>query len=85
MNQFGVMVGLDKRNAFEGWFTKIDDKENGLMFSVIWGYSTNNDTKHAFIQFQDNLTNNTKYISYPLEELSFKTNPFVLRIGNNEL
>lgn len=85
MDQFGMMVGLNKNNAFEGWFTKIDDKENGLMFSVIWGYSTHNDTKHAFIQFQDNLTNNTKYISYPLEELSFKTNPFVLQIGNNEL
>ncbi len=85
MNQFGMMVGLDKEDAFEGWFCKIDDQENGVMLSIIWGYSTHRKTKHAFIQFQDSLKHDTAYISYPIEEVKWKTNPFVLQIGENEL
>ena len=85
MKQFGVMVGLNKKAAFEGWFSKIDDRENGLMLSIIWGYSTHQNTKHAFIQFQDSLKHNTAYITYPLDELKWKKDPFVLQIGKNEL
>lgn len=85
MNQFEIMVGLDKKDAFEGWFSKIDDPANGLMFSVIWGYSTHRETKHAFIQFQDNLKHESKYVAYPMEELSWTTHPFVLQIGKNRL
>jgi hypothetical protein len=85
MKQFGIMVCLDKVSAFEGWFCKIDDRKNDLMFSVIWGYTTNKKTKHAFIQFQDNLNHNTAYISYPIDELKWTTNPFVLQIGKNKL
>lgn len=79
------MVGLDKKDAFEGWFSKINDQENGLMLSIIWGYSTHQKTKHAFIQFQDNLRHDTAYIRYPIDELKWKTDPFVLQIGKNEL
>ena len=79
------MVGLDKKNAFEGWFTKIDDQESGLMLSIIWGYSTQQDTKHAFIQFQDNLKHKTAYIKYSLDEVKWETDPFVLQIGKNVL
>lgn len=85
MKHFGVMVGLNKKDAFEGWFSKIYDKESGLMLSIIWGYSTHKNTKHAFIQFQDNLKHNTSYITYALDELKWKKNPFVLQIGKNEL
>lgn len=85
MKQFGIMVGLDKKDAFEGWFCKIDDPKNGLLLSIIWGYSTHRETKHAFIQFQDSLKHDTTYISYPIEELNWKEDPFVLQIGNNEL
>lgn len=85
MKQFGMMVGLDKKDAFEGWFTKIDDQENELMLSIIWGYSTHKYTKHAFIQFQDSLKHKTTYITYPIDELKWKTDPFVLQIGKNEL
>ncbi|ETA80154.1 tocopherol cyclase family protein [Youngiibacter fragilis] len=85
MRQFEIKVGLDKKAAFEGWFTKIDDRANGLMISVIWGYSTHKDSKHAFIQFQNSLHHNTKYISYPIDDLKWKTDPFVLQIGKNEL
>ncbi len=79
------MVGLKKENAFEGWFCKVDDRESGLMCSVIWGYSTHGESKHAFLQFQDNLDHGTAYVSYPIEELEWDEDPFVLRIGKNEL
>lgn len=85
MKQFGMMVGLDKEAAFEGWFCKIDDRKNGLMFSVIWGYSTHKKTKHAFIQFQNSIKHDTAYIPYPIDDLKWKTDPFVLLIGKNEL
>jgi hypothetical protein len=85
MNQFGIMVGLGKDGAFEGWFCKIDDKKNGLMFSVIWGYTTHEKTRHAFIQFQDNLHSSTSYISYPIDELKWTADPFILQIGKNKL
>ena len=85
MDQFGIMVGLNKKNAFEGWFSKVDDVNNDLMFSVIWGYSTVENDRHAFIHFTNSITHKTKYIRYPLEDLSFTNNPFILKIGQNKL
>ena len=85
IKQFGIMVGLKKEDAFEGWFCKVDDPKNGLLFSVIWGYSTHRSTKHAFLQFQNSLQHDTAYISYPIQELKWKADPFVLRIGRNVL
>jgi hypothetical protein len=85
MNSFGIMVGLDRKNAFEGWFCKIDDKKNDWMISVIWGYSTHETFKHAFIQFQDSVKHQTTYVRYPMQMLSWTKEPFVLRIGKNEL
>ena len=85
MDQFGIKVGLHEKDAFEGWFTKVDDLKSGLMFSVIWGYTTHEETKHAFIQFQDNLNYGTVYIRYAIEDLSWEENPFKLKIGNNIL
>lgn len=85
MKQFGIMVGLHKEAAFEGWFCKIDDQKNGLMFSIIWGYSTHKETKHAFIQFQDSFKHDSSYISYPIKELNWKQDPFALQIGKNQL
>ncbi len=85
MNQFGIMVGLDKKASFEGWFCKIDDKKNNLMISVIWGYSTHEHSKHAFIQFQDSLKHQTTYVRYPIETLKWTKDPFMLHIGKNQL
>ena len=85
MNQFGIRVGLDKKASFEGWFCKIDDKKNDVMISVIWGYSTHEHSKHAFIQFQDSLNHQTTYVHYPLEALKWTADPFVLHIGKNQL
>lgn len=85
MNQFGIMVGRDRPDSFEGWFSKIDDKENDLMLSVIWGYSTHRDTSHAFIQFTESRDNRTSYIRYAMEEMSWVEEPFELHIGKNVL
>jgi len=85
MKQLKVMVGLEKENAFEGWFTKIDDQKNDLMISIIWGYSTHQETKHAFIQFQHNKTHDSLYVTYPINEITWQNDPFVLTIGKNKL
>lgn len=85
MNVFGIQVGVDKKDAFEGWFVKVDDRENGLMFSVIWGYATQVGERHAFLQFQNTLKNETAYVRYPMEDLTWTEDPFVLTIGGNTL
>lgn len=85
MKQFGIMVGLDKPASFEGWFCKIDDRKSDLIISVIWGYSTNTNSKHAFIQFQDSIKHETTYVRYGIDELTWSEDPFVLMIGKNEL
>lgn len=85
MDQFGIRVGLQKKESFEGWFVKIDDQENDLMISVIWGYSTHETTKHAFIQFTNSIEHQTSYIRYPIEELKWQKEPFILQIGKNQL
>ena len=85
MDQFGIRVGLQKKESFEGWFVKIDDQVNDLMISVIWGYSTHDATKHAFIQFTSSIEHQTSYIRYPIEELKWQEKPFVLQIGKNQL
>lgn len=85
MKYFGLNVGLKKSDAFEGWFSKVDDSKNGVMFSVIWGYSTHHKTKHAFIQFQDTMRHDTAYVRYPIEEMQVETDPFILHIGKNRL
>lgn len=85
MDQFGIKVGFHKKDAFEGWFTKVDDLKSGLMFSVIWGYTTHEETKHAFIQFQDNVNHGTTYLRYAIDDLSWEEIPFKLKIGNNIL
>ncbi len=85
MNQFGIMVGLEQEASFEGWFCKVDDFKNDLIFSIIWGYTTHEETKHAFIQFTTSLNQKTSYVRYPIEELSWEKDPFVLHLGKNRL
>lgn len=85
MDSFGLMVGLHKKDAFEGWFSKVDAKDAGILFSVIWGYTTHEETRHAFLQFTSSLNHETAYISYPIDEFWVEENPFVLHIGENRL
>lgn len=85
MNQFAIQVGTKRKDAFEGWFVKVDDQASGLMFSVIWGYATQTEGRHAFLQFQDTRKNETTYVRYPMEELAWTADPFVLTIGKNTL
>lgn len=83
-DQFGIMVGLKKRNAFEGWFCKVHDPESGYMLSVIWGYSTSDEDAHSFLQITDSLNQDSAYLRYPLDAMTFEEDPFVLHIGPNQ-
>lgn len=85
MKQFGIVMDLDKKNVFEGWFTKVDDVNDDLMISVIWGYSTFEGDEHSFIQFTNSLNHKTKYIRYDMNEIKYEENPFKVTIGKNYL
>lgn len=85
MDQFEIQVGTNKKDAFEGWFVKVDDEKNDLLFSVIWGYSTKEEDAHCFLQFTNSLTHETKYFSYSLHEMKIEKDPFVVHMGKNSL
>lgn len=82
-DQFELMLGLDQKDAFEGWFYKINDEKLGLMVSVILGYSTVEEDPHAFIQFTSSIAHQTHYLRYSLEKFSTRAKPFEIRLGKN--
>lgn len=85
MKHFGIQLGKSKPNAFEGWFIKIDDPIHDILISVIWGYATNTQDSHSFIQFQSSIDHQTHYVKYPLDACYWEENPFTLHIGMNQL
>lgn len=84
-DQFVVQYGKEKKDAFEGWFVKVDDIAQNRMMSFIIGYATHAETGHAFIQYTDSQTHTMRYFSYPLEEMEWQLEPFVFRLGENVL
>lgn len=84
MKEFKLQMGLQVKDAFEGWFVKVHDKKKDLLFSVIIGYATGDDP-HGFIQFQESTSHDTIYERFSLEEIKVRNYPFVFELGNNRL
>lgn len=72
---------LKKRSYFEGWYIKslCDDLQRSIAF--IPGISLGPD-RHAFIQINTS-GHDTQYITFPLEDFSYKNDRFDIKIGNN--
>lgn len=73
------------RNYFEGWYFKMVSEDGTSILSVIPGISLSKDGKeqHAFIQTIDGVTAHTNYYSFPIEDFSFSTKEFAIKIGAN--
>lgn len=68
---FIVQGSITKKNYFEGWYFKQVNLDLNKTISFIFGYSTNSQNPHSFIQIIKTHPLQTTYISYPLE--SFKS------------
>lgn len=58
---------ITKNNYFEGWYFKQVNQSLDKTISFIFGYSTNPQNPHSFIQVIKTHPLQTTYISYPLE------------------
>ena len=72
---------LNKNQFFEGWYFKQVNLELNQTISFIFGYSTNKQDPHSFIQIIKTKPLKSYYIRYPLE--AFKAFEDGYRIGNN--
>ncbi len=75
---------LKKKNYFEGWYFKQVNRDLSHTFSIIPGISLVENDPHAFIQIMDGSEGYTDYARYPIDQFSFRTNHFYVKIGSSE-
>ena len=77
---------LKKKYYYEGWYNKIIDKNQDIIYTFIPTIAVNKKTNnsHAFIQILDGITGNTNYVKYELNQFeNLASDDFDIRIGNN--
>jgi tocopherol cyclase len=74
---------LKSKNYFEGWYFKHVSSDLDHVFSFIPGISLTRDEPHAFIQVINGITGKTDYISYPIDQFTWKKNRLHLKIGDS--
>jgi tocopherol cyclase len=74
---------LKKKKYFEGWYFKHVSHDLEQVWSFIPGISLTQKEQHVFIQVINGITGVTHYISYPLDQFTWKKEDLYLRIGNS--
>jgi hypothetical protein len=74
---------LRKKNYFEGWYFKQVAEKNSLTYSIIPGVSLIEKDPHAFIQIMDGPSGNTDYVRYPIDQFTWKTDKFYIKVGSS--
>jgi tocopherol cyclase len=74
---------LKKKHYFEGWYFKNVTLDNSSALSFIPGVSLTEGDAHAFIQVMSNLTGQTDYIRYPLDEFIWDRRKLYLKVGSS--
>lgn len=76
-------LGENKKNYyFEGWYFKLVTNDKKTTIAIIPGITKGKD-EHAFIQVIDNIKHKSYYFRYPVENFSYTTAPFSIKIENN--
>lgn len=79
-----IYQGKHKRsNYFEGWYFKIIDKNSQNIIAVIPGVSISEEGRHAFIQFINATSGETKYIRFNVSDFSYSEREFSISIADN--
>lgn len=82
MNNFNFVGSKEKKNYFEGWYTKIIDNKNNC-YSFIFGITLNLKDPHSFIQIIDQSQCKSYYYRYKVGDFYYSNN--VIIIGENIL
>lgn len=84
MNLFQFQNKKDT-NYFEGWYTRITDKENNINLAIIFAVTKDPDNPHAFIQVYDGVQKTNQYIAYDYDLFKYDYESDVAYIKDNEL
>jgi tocopherol cyclase len=74
---------LSLKNYFEGWYFKQVSGSGDQVYSFIPGISLTKDDPHAFIQVINGITGDTHYVQYDLNQFSWNTKRFEVKIGSS--
>ena len=74
---------LKKINYFEGWYFKHVSQDLQQVWSFIPGVALTSHDPHSFIQVINGITGKTEYIKYPLEQFTWESNRFRVKIGSS--
>ncbi|KPU42389.1 hypothetical protein OXPF_41740 [Oxobacter pfennigii] len=74
---------LSYKRYFEGWYFKHVSRNLLNAYSFIPGISLCPENPHAFIQVIDGVTGETKYIQYSLDEFSWDSKGFMVKVGHS--
>lgn len=74
---------LKKKNYFEGWYFKNVSANLSHVYSFIPGVSLTGKNPHAFIQIINGVNCKTEYITYPLEDFTWKHDGLYLQVGES--
>lgn len=72
-----------KKEYFEGWYYKLLNAKEDVVFSIIFGISKSIEDPHAFIQVINNYNNKTYYFKYSLTTFTVQNAPFMITIEKN--
>lgn len=74
---------LQKKNYFEGWYFKHVTSDKNQVFAFIPGISLLENDRHAFIQVINGITQETHYITYPLNQFSWEKEKLMVKVGDS--
>ena len=75
--------GTRPKNYFEGWYYKFVTGDEQHVFSFIPGISLNPEDPHAFIQFINGITGETKYFRYEKSDFWYSKKKLEIRVADS--
>lgn len=72
-----------RKQYFEGWYFKNVASDLEQVYAFIPGISQTKEDKHAFIQVINGISGQTHYIKYDINEFSYLSDHFQVKIANN--
>lgn len=79
-----IYHGKNRRNFFEGWYYKLEDRNGDNAFALIPGIvKGSREHSHSFVQLL-NREGTAHYFTYPFSAFNAKDRPFNVSIGNSE-
>lgn len=75
--------GKKQHNYFEGWYTRLIDKDHNINLAIILAVTHYLEDPHAFIQLYNGVTLQNHYFKFDITDFSYHQDK--IKIGNNIL